>query len=39
MITNQQKTLLPGKIVTSFVLGSHELFDFIDNNPLMEFRA
>jgi 4-hydroxybutyrate CoA-transferase len=38
VITNQRKTLLPGKIVTSFVLGSHELFDFIDNNPLMEFR-
>jgi acetyl-CoA hydrolase len=38
VITNQQKTLLPGKIVASFVLGSHELFDFIDNNPLMEFR-
>ncbi len=38
VITNQKKTLLPGKIVTSFVLGSHELFDFIDNNPLMEFR-
>jgi 4-hydroxybutyrate CoA-transferase len=38
VITNQQKTLLPGKIVASFVLGSHQLFDFIDNNPLMEFR-
>ena len=38
VITNQQKTLLPGKIVTSFVLGSHELFNFVDNNPLMEFR-
>lgn len=38
VITNQKKTLLPGKIVTSFVLGSHQLFDFIDNNPAMEFR-
>jgi len=38
VITNQQKTLLPGKIVTSFVLGSHTLFNFVDNNPLMEFR-
>ena len=38
VITNQQKTLLPGKIVTSFVLGSHALFNFVDNNPLMEFR-
>jgi acyl-CoA hydrolase len=38
VITNQKKTLLPGKIVASFVLGSHTLFEFIDNNPLMEFR-
>jgi len=38
VITNQQKTLLPGKVVTSFVLGSQQLFDFVDNNPFMEFR-
>ncbi|HEX9657465.1 MAG TPA: acetyl-CoA hydrolase/transferase C-terminal domain-containing protein [Bacteroidota bacterium] len=38
VITNKAKTLLPGKIVTSFVLGSQGLFNFIDNNPLMEFR-
>ncbi len=38
VITNQKKTLLPGKTVTSFVLGSHELFNYIDNNPFMEFR-
>jgi acyl-CoA hydrolase len=38
VITNKRKTLLPGKIVTSFVLGSQVLFDFIDNNPAMEFR-
>jgi acetyl-CoA hydrolase len=38
VITNMAKTLLPGKVVTSFVLGSRKLFEFIDNNPLMEFR-
>jgi acetyl-CoA hydrolase len=38
VITNRKKTLLPGKTVTSFVLGSHELFEYIDNNPFMEFR-
>ncbi len=38
VITNKKKTLLPGKIVTSFVLGSRQLFEFVDNNPLMEFR-
>lgn len=39
VITNLKKSLLPGKIVTSFVLGSARLFDFIDNNPAMEFRS
>lgn len=38
VITNKKKTLLPGKIVTSFVLGSTPLFEFIDDNPLLEFR-
>jgi len=38
VITNQKKTLLQGKLVTSFVLGSHELFEYIDNNPFFEFR-
>jgi acetyl-CoA hydrolase len=38
VITNTRKTLLPGKVVTSFVLGSQVLFDYIDNNPALEFR-
>jgi acetyl-CoA hydrolase len=38
VITNAQKTLLPGKIVLSFVLGTNTLFNFIDNNPMLEFR-
>jgi len=38
IITCEKKTLLPGKIVTSFVLGSKKLFNFIDNNPLIEMR-
>ncbi len=38
VITNEKKTLHPGKIIASFVLGSKKLFDFIDNNPLMEFH-
>jgi len=33
-----QKTLLPGKMVTSFVLGSKALFEYIDENPLVEMR-
>jgi acetyl-CoA hydrolase len=38
IITNEKKTLHPGKIIASFVLGSKVLFDFIDNDPLMEFH-
>jgi acetyl-CoA hydrolase len=38
VISNQKKTLLPGKIVVAFVLGSQKLFDFVDNNPAFEFR-
>lgn len=38
IITNEQKTLHPGKIISSFVLGSRALFDFIDNNPIIEFH-
>ncbi|HEX3627019.1 MAG TPA: GNAT family N-acetyltransferase [Verrucomicrobiae bacterium] len=32
------KTLLPGKIVTSFCFGTRKLYDYIHNNPLFEFR-
>lgn len=38
VINCSRKTLLPGKIVTSFVLGSKELFEYIDNNPFFEIR-
>lgn len=38
IINNEKKTLHPGKMVASFVLGSHRLFDFIDNNPIVEFH-
>jgi len=38
IINNEKKTLHPGKMVASFVLGSHPLFDFIDNNPIVEFH-
>lgn len=38
VITNEKKTLHPGKIVASFVLGTRSLFDFIDNNPIIEFH-
>lgn len=38
IINGEKKTLLPGKIVAGFVLGTKKVFDFIDNNPEVEFR-
>lgn len=34
-ITNKFKKRLAGKIVSSFVLGSRKVYDFIDNNPMV----
>ena len=34
IITNEKKTLHPGKIVAGFVLGTRRLFDYIHNNPV-----
>jgi acyl-CoA hydrolase/GNAT superfamily N-acetyltransferase len=38
IINNRAKTIHPGKIIASFVMGSRKLYDFIDNNPLIEFH-
>ncbi|MFI5207312.1 MAG: acetyl-CoA hydrolase/transferase family protein [Gemmatimonadales bacterium] len=38
VITGEKKTLHPGKIVSSFVLGTKKTFDFLDNNPFVEFH-
>jgi acetyl-CoA hydrolase len=38
VVTNERKTLHRGKIVTSFVIGTRKSFDFVDNNPFMEFH-
>jgi 4-hydroxybutyrate CoA-transferase len=38
VVNGECKSLHRGKVVTSFVLGSRRLFDFVDNNPSFEFR-
>ncbi len=38
IINNERKTLHPGKIVAGFILGSQKLYDFVDNNPIVEFH-
>jgi len=38
VITGRKKTLLPGKAVTSFLMGSQTLYDWVDDNPIVEMR-
>lgn len=38
VITGRHKTMHQGKIVASFAAGSQELFDFLDNNPMIEMH-
>ena len=38
IITSQAKTLHPGKVVGTFVLGSQQLYDYVHNNPLFELH-
>jgi acyl-CoA hydrolase len=37
-VTNRLKAVHPGRIVTTFVNGSRKLFDFINDNPTVEFH-
>lgn len=37
VLTCRKKTFHPEKILTSFCLGSKKLYDFINNNPYIEF--
>jgi len=37
-INNSRKTLHRGKIIASFVMGTQRLYDFVDNNPLVELH-
>jgi acyl-CoA hydrolase len=37
-VTNKYKEIHRGRIVTSFVNGTRRLFDFVEDNPLVEFH-
>jgi len=39
VITNKKKTLLPGRTVASLCMGSEQLYDYVDNNPIFYFRS
>jgi acyl-CoA hydrolase len=38
VLTGARKNFNPRKIVLGFALGTKELFDFVDNNPIFEFH-
>jgi 4-hydroxybutyrate CoA-transferase len=38
VITGARKNFKPRKIILGFALGTRQLFDFIDNNPIFEFH-
>ncbi|MBT8280707.1 MAG: 4-hydroxybutyrate CoA-transferase [Muriicola sp.] len=38
VITGEEKTLKSGRIVTCFAAGSQDLYDFVDDNPIVNFK-
>nr|WP_321414648.1 acetyl-CoA hydrolase/transferase C-terminal domain-containing protein [uncultured Allomuricauda sp.] len=38
VINGKEKTVKQGKIVSCFAVGSQKLYDFIDDNPICDFR-
>jgi GNAT superfamily N-acetyltransferase len=39
VVTGRRKTLLPGKTVSSFIMGSEKLYAWVHDNPAIEMRA
>jgi len=38
VVTGARKRLAPGKVVATFALGTQMLYDFLDENPMVEFQ-
>lgn len=38
ILTNARKTLHPGKIIAGFILGTKRLYDWVDDNPIIELH-
>ncbi len=38
VVNGQRKNFKPRKVIVGFVLGTKKLFDFIDENPILEFH-
>ncbi|MBT9136274.1 MAG: Succinyl-CoA:coenzyme A transferase [Firmicutes bacterium] len=39
VVNNQAKSLHPGKVIATFLMGTKKLYDFVDNNPLVEMHS
>lgn len=39
VITNRNKSYLPGRVVASLCMGSKKLYDYVNNNPMFYFRS
>ncbi|HQG32844.1 MAG TPA: acetyl-CoA hydrolase/transferase C-terminal domain-containing protein, partial [Deltaproteobacteria bacterium] len=38
VVTCKKKSLHPGKVIAAFCMGTARLYEYVDNNPLFEFR-
>ncbi len=38
VISNEKKSFHPGKLISSFCMGSNKLYEFVADNPLIEFH-
>ena len=38
VLTGERKNFKPRKIIVGFILGTKQIFDFVDNNPIFEFH-
>jgi acetyl-CoA hydrolase len=38
VLTNARKTLHPGKIIAGFILGTKRLYEWVDDNPIIELH-
>ncbi len=38
VITNERKTFHPGKIIAGFLFGTQRLYNFVDDNPIVELH-
>lgn len=39
VVTGACKSMSPGKMTVAFLMGSKKLYDFVDNNPVVEMRT